>query len=150
MSLQRTGIAVANAIQKRDNAAFLRFVSHWGVGFGMDKVPLSYHDIQLQIKKKEGVYCLLFSTSCIATSDPANGFRGDEELSEWRVSYAEWLGVNQPFSTEAELKDDDGSGVCGGFFRINARVEMKGAPNFIEFTFAFENGRWIFTNTPDY
>ena len=148
VSLRRTGISVANAIEQRNSAAFLRYVSPLGVGFGVDGVWLYIDDIQRQIKRKEGVYCLLFSTSCIATSDPKNGFKSNEELSKWRISYAEWLGINRPYSTEVELEDDDGSGVCGGAFTVYGRAKVKDTPDSLKLEFIFENGRWMFANTP--
>jgi hypothetical protein len=150
VSLHRTGISVVMAIEHRDIAGFMRYVRHQGVGFGVDQGPLSVEEIGRQLKMKEGIYCLLFSTPCIATSDPTKGFRVDEELSKWKISYAEWLALNKPYMTEIELEDDDPSEVCGGVFTVHGRANIKTAPKDFELVFIFENGRWMLTNTPNY
>jgi len=150
VSLHRAGISVVMAIEHRNIAGFMRYVRPPGVGFGVDQGPLSVEEIGRQLKLKEGIYCLLFSTPCIATSDPTKGFRVDEELSKWKISYAEWLELNKPYMTEIELEDDDPSNVCGGVFTVHGRADIKTAPKDLELVFIFENGRWMLTNTPDY
>jgi len=137
------------AIEHKNIAGFMRYVRSLGVGFGVDQAPLSYEEIDRQLKMKKGIYCLIFSTPCIATNDPEKGFRADVELSKWKISYAEWLGLNKPYLTEIELRDDDGSDACGGAFTVHGRADIKTAPKDLELVFIFENGRWMLTNTPD-
>lgn len=150
VSLHRAGMSVVMAIEHRNIASFMRYVRPPGVGFGVDHGPLSVEEIDRQLKMKEGIYCLMFSTPCIATSDSTKGFRVDVELSKWKISYAEWLALNKPYMTEIELEDDDPSEVCGGVFIVHGRADIKTAPKDLELVFIFENGRWMLTNTPDY
>jgi len=150
VSLNKTAMSLLNAIEQRNIAEFMSYISPRGVGFGVDQDSTYSQEIMHQIKMKKDIYCLLFSTPCIATSDPAKGFRSDIELSKWKISYAEWLRKNTPLSTEVELVDNDGSDACGGSVTVHRRVGSDDSPEELGLAFLLDHGRWVFTNTPDF
>jgi len=97
-TLHRRGMLVLKAIEQKNSAALMKYFDPRGVGFGGDRAPISLNEISRQLRMKEGVYCLFFSTPCIATSKSARSIVGDEKLSSWKISYAEWLMINEPYT----------------------------------------------------
>jgi hypothetical protein len=68
-------------------------------------------------------------------------------LSEWKISYIDWLSANENYSIFADLTDDAGISGCAGEFYAEAQKQMQNAPNDIELDFYFEKGRWWFVAT---
>jgi hypothetical protein len=147
-ALLQKGMLVLKAIEQRNEAVFIRHVSRRGMGFGVDVPFTSVDKIRAQLRQKQGVYCLLFSTPCIAMTNFTKDTRADSVLSEWKISYAEWLSLNTPYSAEVEL-GDDASEMCGGVVTVRGRAKLKSAPSVLELLFSYENGIWVLVNTPD-
>jgi len=146
-SLRRAGMVVLNAIKQKNTDGLLSYVGRHGVGFGPDKTRLSRNDLRSQFTRKEGAYCLFFSTACIPYMGRFKGLEPDSILSEWKISYIDWLGISKTYATYADLTDDAGSSGCSGYFSASAQAKMKNAPDNIELDFSFENGRWWLVDT---
>jgi hypothetical protein len=72
-------------------------------------------------------------------------FKGLEpypELSEWKISYIDWLNANENYSIYADLTDDGGITGCNGNFYAETQKQMTNAPKDIELDFTFYKGRW--------
>lgn len=145
--LIHTARSVLNAIKNRDGSSLIGYLSPRGAGFGVDQPMITVDDIKRQLNSKRGVYCLLFSTACIARNDSEVRFQSDSVLSQWKISYAEWLNLNSPYPIEGELLDDVGN-LCGGLIAVRGRHKTAMAPNVLELEFIFENGAWRLANTP--
>jgi hypothetical protein len=146
-SLRQSGIAVLKSIEQKNAHGLLSFVSHYGLGFGVDKPRLSREELRDQFAGKDGAYCLFFFTACIEDMGRFKGLEPDEFLSRWKISYVEWLRLNRSYSVDAELEDDDGGSGCGGYFSAGAGKEMRNAPDSIELYFSLENDRWRLVGT---
>jgi hypothetical protein len=146
-ALRRAGVAALRAIQEKNTEGVLSYVGHTGLAFGVDKSWLSRQELRNQFSKREGAYCLFFSTACIGEMGRFKGLEPDQFLSKWKISYVEWLGTNKTYATDTELLDDDGGVGCGGYFSANTKRETKGAPNSIELYFNFEEDRWWLVDT---
>jgi len=147
-SLRQSGIAVLNAIAQKNTEGLLHYVDSAGIALGPDKTPLSQVDLRNQFTRKNGAYCLFFSTACIPEMGRINGLEPDEILSKWKISYFEWLRLNKTYTTRASVLDDiEGIGGCDGEFHAQARREMKNAPDDIELDFNFYKGRWWLSYT---
>jgi hypothetical protein len=148
-SLRQSGTAVLNTIAQKNTEGLAGYVGHSGLAFGVDKYWLSREELRTQFTRREGAYCLFFSSPCIPEMGRFRGLESDEFLSKWKISYIEWLKVNKTYITYAELTDDGGATGCFGNFTADAKREMKNAPNEIELDFYFENGRWWLVDTVD-
>ncbi len=146
--LIQTANRLLRVIKKKDIVGFVGLLSRRGAGFGVDQPFQSVGQIKNQLEKREGVYCLLFSTQCISTSNYALLFSTDPVLSKWKISYSEWLNTSQWLAIEGELLDAPNGDFCGGLVTAHRREGSKNAPDVIELEFIFENGRWRLANTP--
>jgi hypothetical protein len=136
------------AIQKRDVGDLLSSFSSRGVGFGVDQPFTPLNEIKAQMTLRRGAYCLFFSTECLLSDETTRGFRADKVLSQWKISYAEWLNRNKGYQLEEDLLDSDGTDFCGGLVTIRGQRKIEQAPNVLELQFINEGGRWMLVNTP--
>ena len=143
-SLRRAGVAILNAIKKKDTEGFLSYVESGGIIFGPDKLPISRRELRRQFAHKEGAYCLFFSTECIPNMGRFKGLEPYPELSEWKISYLDWLDANKTYSIFVDLADDAGIRGCNGNFYAESQREMANAPKDIELDFYYKEGRWRF------
>ena len=148
-SLRRAGMAVLSTIRQKHPEMLLRHVESSGVVFGPDKTPLARAELRIQFAHKEGAYCLFFSTQCIPDMGRFKGLEPYPALSEWKISYVDWLEANKTYSVSADLTDDAGINWCNGEFYSGTREQMKNAPNDIELDFTLYRGRWWLVATVD-
>jgi len=146
-SLRRSGIAFLDSISRKDMKTLLGDVSDRGLVFGVDKTRLSRDELRNQFMRHVGAYCLFFSTACISHMGNFKGLEPDEFLSQWKISYFDWLALNKSHTTRAGLSDDAGVEGCEGNFYAEAQAGVKSAPNQIELYFYFEKGRWWLVGT---
>ncbi len=141
-SLRQAGIAVLNAIQQKNSEALFRYVEPGGIVFGPDKAPISRIKLQNQFARKQGAYCLFFSAQCIAKMGRFKGLELYPALSQWKISYSDWLEANKTYSVSADLTDDAGIDWCNGEVYAETQEQMKNAPDNIELDFSLYKGRW--------
>ena len=119
--------------------------TEWDLVF--DVLPTPVKEIDQEMSRKEGIYCLLFSTRCIGNIRYPRSFVSDQVLFKWKISYSEWLSRNKPFKIDVNLLDDGGAR-CRGLVVVNARTRPASAPDHLELEFIYDKGRWSLINTP--
>ena len=147
-TLRNDAQQVLVAIRKQDVDALLSSFSSRGVGFGVDQPFTPLDEIKAQMTLRRGPYCLFLSTECLLSDETARKFRADKVLSQWKVSYAEWLNLNKGYQLEGDLLDSEGTDFCSGLVTIRGQRKTEHAPNVLELQFIDEGGRWKLVNTP--
>jgi hypothetical protein len=148
ISLRATAMEVLRTIRLKDSEAFAGHIYKDGMGIGGDVAFTPLSEIKAQFRRRQGIYCLLFSTPCLASAkfpnDPADGV----DLSKWKISYSEWLILNHPSKVEIEMIDTGGVEICGGDVYVRGRRKLKSAPDSLELGFTYMNGKWAVSHIP--
>ncbi len=148
ISLRAAATQVLTAIRLKSTGAFLDHVAGFGMGIGGDVAPTPLDEIKRQIRQRRGIYCLLFSSSCLASAKlPADP---DVDWSKWKISYSEWLQLNRPPKIEIEMIDTGGVDYCGGDVTVRGSQRLESAPDTLGLGFVFEKGKWVLTHTPNF
>ncbi len=128
-------------LEKGQPDALFGLVSSEGVVFGIESDPLPVSRIRDELRKKEGIYCLLFDTDCLRK----------ETLQEWkRGNYSgnieAAISLREAISSASEKKINiNGSGKQGW---VSWKLELNGKPgagfiNATDFDFALEKNAWV-------
>jgi hypothetical protein len=140
--LTATAKSVMKLVSSGEHGKFLQFASRRGIGFGADVPLTSRRVLAEQFRAKSGYYCLLFSSRCL--SEARKAWPQETQLSQFRVSYRDWLSSAGSLRFESELLDE--SEICGGLVIIRSSSETT--PTKLELEFIREDGKWKLVNTP--
>ena len=144
--LRTTVTEMLKVIRSKNSTAFLRYVDKDGVWlWGGNLAP---SEIKREFRYKQGLYCLLFSTGCIATTKFPNEAHID--LDRWKISYADWLKQNSPTKTEIDMFYGGEDMPCVANVSIRRINKPRPAQETFELGFRYRNGAWLLRATPAY
>ena len=146
VQLRATVAEMLRVIKSRDSSAFLKYVDKEGVSIWGGILTPS--EIKREFRHKQGIYCLLLSTGCIASASFPNGTYIN--VDKWQISYAEWLQQNSPTKTEIEMFYGDKDTPCVANVSIRRIKESHPAQETFELGYNYRSGRWLFRGTPAY
>jgi hypothetical protein len=142
--LRATVTQILRIIKSKDGSAFLRYVDKDGLGvWGGTLAP---SEIKREFHHKQGLYCLLFSTECVASTKFPNG--AYINIEKWKISYAEWLEENSPTKIEFEMFYGGEDSPCTANVAIRRIKTIRPAEETFELGFNYRNGKWLLRSTP--
>jgi hypothetical protein len=146
VALRSTVTEVLQAIRSKNAPAFLMHTDDRGVWFwgGL----LSVNEIKREFREKEGLYCLLFSSPCLASTKFPSDV--DADLSTWKMSYREWLERNSPTTVEIDMGYGGEEEPCSANVSVRAGQKSRSMPETFELGFDYRGDRWLFRCTPAY
>ena len=104
-------------------------------------------EIRHEFRQKDGLYCLLFSTPCIASAK----FPGSEYINKekWKISYSEWLARNPSPKIEIEMFYGGEEERCHANVAIRARQKSPLMEETFELGFRLRRDeKWMLEATP--
>jgi hypothetical protein len=142
--LRATATEILRIIKSKDGSAFLRYVDKDGMAVWGGILPP--REIKREFRQKEGLYCLIFSTECVAsTKFPGGAYINTEK---WKISYAEWLVENSPTKIEFEMFYGGEDSPCTANVAIQRIKKPHPAEDTFELGFNYRNGKWLLRSTP--
>jgi hypothetical protein len=146
VQLRLTMAKMLRIIRAKDASAFLGFVDKGG--FAVWGGILSPSDIKREFLNKQGLYCLLISTECIASTRFPNG--AYINLDKWQISYREWLEQNSSTKIEIEMFFGGEDAHCTANLSIRRIKKLRPAEETFELGFNYRSGKWVLRSTPAY
>ena len=134
-------------IKKGDVGSLQTYISPDGVFLGIDSDRSSRASILAELRKKQGLYCLLFDSECLyrEVNVARNRSRSQSFQARW-CSYKEFLteGSGKVSTTRHHYKDRDQAEII-----VTATDYKCNLPNnMLDFVFTRQRGQWKLTAVP--
>ena len=125
-------------LEKGEPGGFAALCSADGVLFGAARESTPLEDLRAAFAKKQGAYCLLFSTECLRASRAATTRPADLPL----FSLRDRLLKASKREADLEVNRVEGTWVGDVFLRLEGAPGVATGRQPIEFSFGYEEGRW--------
>lgn len=142
--LRATTTELTDVIAKENGPGLLKFVGK--PGFYVWGGLLSPRDIRDEISRKDGIYCLFFSTACLASAKFPNGAYVNS--AKWAISYSDWLKKYSPTKTEIEMFYGGADDPCTANVAVRSLSNTKPDQLTFEIGFDYRDGSWQLRSTP--